>query len=78
MRRPRVYEAAGVPAEIEDELASAFEIVPTPVGADGIVVTPAVPVDPVTWAAPVVTLLVAVLVAGAGLVGLRRRDLLAG
>ena len=45
MPRPRVYEAAGVPAEIEDELASAFEIVPTPVGADGIVVTPAVPVD---------------------------------
>ena len=45
MRRPRVYEAAGVPAEIEDELASAFEIVPTPAGADGIVVTPAVRVD---------------------------------
>jgi len=34
-----------VPAEIEDELASAFEIVATPVGADGIVVTPAVVVD---------------------------------
>jgi len=45
MRRPRVYEAAGVPAEIEDELASSFEIVPAPAGADGIVVTPAVPVD---------------------------------
>jgi len=40
-----VYEAAGVPAEIEDELASSFEIVPAPAGADGIVVTPAVPVD---------------------------------
>ena len=34
-----------MPAEIEDELASAFEIVATPVGADGIVVTPAVVVD---------------------------------
>jgi len=45
MRRPRVYEAAGVPAEIEDELASSFEIVSAPAGADGIVVTPAVPVD---------------------------------
>jgi glyoxylate reductase len=43
--RPRVHEAAGVPAEIEDELASAFDIVETPVGADGIVVTPAVTVD---------------------------------
>lgn len=40
-----MYEAAGVPAEIEDELASSFEIVPAPAGADGIVVTPAVPVD---------------------------------
>ena len=39
---------------------------------------PAVPVDPVTWSAPVVTLLVAVLVAGAGLAGFRRRDLLTG
>jgi glyoxylate reductase len=43
--RPRVHEAAGVPAEIEDELASAFDVVETPVGADGIVVTPAVTVD---------------------------------
>ena len=34
-----------MPAEIEDELASAFDIVATPVGADGIVVTPAVTVD---------------------------------
>jgi glyoxylate reductase len=34
-----------VPAEIEDELASAFDIVETPVGAEGIVVTPAVAVD---------------------------------
>ena len=40
-----MYEAAGVPAEIEDELASSFEIVSAPAGADGIVVTPAVPVD---------------------------------
>ena len=39
---------------------------------------PAVPVDPVTWAAPVVTLLVALVVAGVGLAGFRRRDLLAG
>jgi glyoxylate reductase len=45
VERPRVHEAAGVPAEIEDELASAFDIVATPVGADGIVVTPAVTVD---------------------------------
>jgi ABC-2 type transport system permease protein len=37
--------------------------------------TPAVPVDPVTWPAPVVTALVAVLVAGVGVVGFRRRDL---
>jgi glyoxylate reductase len=43
--RPRVHEAAGVPAEIEHELASAFDVVETPVGADGIVVTPAVIVD---------------------------------
>jgi glyoxylate reductase len=42
---PRVYEAAGVPAEIENELASSFDIVETPAGADGIVVTPAVAVD---------------------------------
>ena len=45
MTRPRVYEAAGVPAEIEEELASTFEIVAMPVGAAGVVVTPAVTVD---------------------------------
>ena len=45
MTRPRVHEAAGVPAEIEGELARTFEIVSTPVGADGVVVTPAVAVD---------------------------------
>jgi glyoxylate reductase len=43
--RPRVHEAAGVPAEIEAELARTFEIVSTPVGAAGVVVTPAVAVD---------------------------------
>jgi glyoxylate reductase len=40
-----VYEAAGVPAEIERELADSFELVDTPAGTDGVVVTPAVPVD---------------------------------
>jgi glyoxylate reductase len=43
--RPRVHEAAGVPAEIEAELARTFEMLSTPVGADGVVVTPAVTVD---------------------------------
>jgi glyoxylate reductase len=43
--RPRVHEAAGVPAEIEAELADAFELVASPSGADGVVVTPAVAVD---------------------------------
>ena len=45
MARPRVYEAAGVPAEIEQELRAAFELVEAPSNADGIVVTPAVAVD---------------------------------
>ena len=45
MSRPRVHEAAGVPAEIEAELAQVFELVATPSSADGIVVTPAVTVD---------------------------------
>jgi glyoxylate reductase len=45
MARPRVYEAAGVPAEIEQELAGEFELVPRPRDADGIVVTPAVRID---------------------------------
>jgi glyoxylate reductase len=40
-----VHEAAGVPAEIEQELGAAFEIVDSPNGADGVVVTPAVAVD---------------------------------
>jgi lactate dehydrogenase-like 2-hydroxyacid dehydrogenase len=45
LTRPRVYEAAGVPAEIEEELAASFELVDAPSGADGIVTTPAIPVD---------------------------------
>ncbi len=40
-----MHEAAGVPAEIEQELRAAFEIVDSPNGADGVVVTPAVAVD---------------------------------
>jgi glyoxylate reductase len=44
MARPRVHEAAGVPAEIEQELRDAFELVGSPSGADGVVVTPAVTV----------------------------------
>jgi glyoxylate reductase len=43
--RPRVHEAAGVPAEIEAELAKTFELVSSPSGADGVIVTPAVAVD---------------------------------
>lgn len=43
--RPRVHETAGVPTEIEQELARSFELVTTPSGANGIVVTPAVTVD---------------------------------
>jgi lactate dehydrogenase-like 2-hydroxyacid dehydrogenase len=43
--RPRVHEAAGVPLEIEHELAESFELVDRPNGADGVVTTPAVPVD---------------------------------
>jgi glyoxylate reductase len=43
--RPRVDEAAGVPAEIEAELAASFDLVAAPSGADGVVVTPAVSVD---------------------------------
>jgi glyoxylate reductase len=45
MTPPRVHEAAGVPAEIEAELADAFELVDSPSGADGVIVTPAVTVD---------------------------------
>jgi lactate dehydrogenase-like 2-hydroxyacid dehydrogenase len=43
--RPRVHEAAGVPVEIERELAAAFELISSPDRADGVVVTPAVAVD---------------------------------
>jgi glyoxylate reductase len=43
--RPRVHEAAEVPPEIEQELAASFELVPSAVGADGVVVTPAIAVD---------------------------------
>jgi glyoxylate reductase len=45
LARPRVHEAAGVPAEIEQELREAFELVDSPSGADGVVITPAVTVD---------------------------------
>lgn len=34
-----------MPAEIEEELAASFELVDAPSGADGIVTTPAIPVD---------------------------------
>jgi glyoxylate reductase len=40
-----VHEAAGIPAEIEQELRASFELVDSPSGADGVVVTPAVTVD---------------------------------
>jgi glyoxylate reductase len=40
-----VHEAAGVPAEIEEKLAASFELVDVPSGADGVVTTPAIPVD---------------------------------
>jgi lactate dehydrogenase-like 2-hydroxyacid dehydrogenase len=43
--RPRVYEGAGVPSEIETELAFSFELVAAAGGADGVVVTPAVTID---------------------------------
>ncbi|MGH3127091.1 MAG: 2-hydroxyacid dehydrogenase [Gaiellaceae bacterium] len=45
MSRPRVHEAAGVPAEIEAELAETFELMGSPNGVDGVIVTPAVTVD---------------------------------
>ena len=45
MSRPRVHEAAGIPAELEAELAEAFELVGSPEGADGVIVTPAIAVD---------------------------------
>jgi lactate dehydrogenase-like 2-hydroxyacid dehydrogenase len=40
-----VYEAAGVPTEIAQELAASFELVGSPSEAAGVVTTPAVPVD---------------------------------
>src|SRR3990172_2787648 len=43
--RLRVHRATAVPAEIEEAIARDFELVPTAPGADGIVATPAVPVD---------------------------------
>ena len=43
--RPRVHEAAGVPAEIEEELAEAFELVDAATEAEGVVVTPADTID---------------------------------
>jgi glyoxylate reductase len=43
--RPRVHEAAGVPAEIERELRESFELMPGIAGAQGVVVTPATTVD---------------------------------
>jgi glyoxylate reductase len=43
--RPRVHEAAGVPAEIESELAEVFDLVDSSRGAEGVIVTPAVTVD---------------------------------
>ena len=45
MARPRVHEGAGVPDEIERELEESFELVETPSEAEGVVLTPAVPVD---------------------------------
>jgi len=43
--KPRVHEAAGVPAPIAQELAASFELTPAASGAAGVVVTPAVSVD---------------------------------
>jgi glyoxylate reductase len=40
-----VHEAAGVPEEIERELADSFELVDAPSRAEGVVVTPAVRID---------------------------------
>ena len=40
-----MHEAAGVPVEVEQELATSFDLVGAPEGADGVVTTPAVPVD---------------------------------
>jgi len=40
-----VHEAAGVPAEIAQELADSFDLVASPSEAAGVVTTPAIPVD---------------------------------
>jgi lactate dehydrogenase-like 2-hydroxyacid dehydrogenase len=40
-----VYEAAGVPAEIEQELSASFDLLDAPQGANGVVTTSAIPVD---------------------------------
>jgi glyoxylate reductase len=40
-----VHEAAGVPAEIEQELGDSFELVAAVEGAAGVVTSPAIPVD---------------------------------
>jgi len=45
MARPRVHEAAGVPAEIEQELVASFELADELGGAEGVVTTPAIAVD---------------------------------
>jgi lactate dehydrogenase-like 2-hydroxyacid dehydrogenase len=43
--KPRVHEAAGVPAEIEQALEASFDLVESADGADGVIVTPAIHVD---------------------------------
>jgi glyoxylate reductase len=43
--RPTVHEAAGVPAEIAQQLADFFDLVNSPSDALGVVTTPAIPVD---------------------------------
>ena len=45
MSRPSVHEAAGVPAEIAQELGASFDLVDSPSEAAGVVTTPAIPVD---------------------------------
>ena len=45
MSRPTVHEAAGVPAEIAQQLADFFDLVDDPSEALGVVTTPAIPVD---------------------------------
>jgi lactate dehydrogenase-like 2-hydroxyacid dehydrogenase len=45
MNRPRIHEAADVPAEVARELRESFELVAAADAAEGVVVTPAVKVD---------------------------------